>query len=551
MKWIRHSLLAALLAASQTDAAITLSNLSAAQREGTKLVDIYFDAVDSADSSVGVSVAVANGGVELADAATFSGDIGSDVPTGTNLHVVWDGGAGLNDTVTSNLSFTLTVSPAAVSGMGYIPAGTNVVNDPNFSYTLTSGNLFMDATEITKTEWDLVDASAWGVYTSSGSGYGWSHPVQAVSWYEAAAWCNARSVQDGLTPCYYGGTSWFCDFSANGYRLPTVMEWEYAARGGASGWLYPWGNTISTTNANCEVNGYTHPGFGGVTSPVESFAPNGYGLYDMAGNVWEWCWDISGANRLLKGGSFLETPNALRNGHYGLAPPGNQGDFIGFRTVRNAPAPTTQTKTIPFDSRDYELEVVSDHGSPDPMPGVSSFAWMASVTCSIGAVVNEGGTNYTCAGWSGTGSVPAGGTTNAVAVVLSNLVSTITWNWVTDDSDFDGMDDDWERAFFSDLDQAATNDFDGDGQADFAEYIAGTNPTNPASLFELVPGVAGADRIKLEWMHAPGRTYNIYWTPNLQHTPFTNLESNIAYPRNAVTVTPTQAQGFFKADVSK
>jgi len=219
--------------------------------------------------------------------------------------------------------------------------------------------------------------------------------------------------------------------------------------------------------------------------------------------------------------------------------------------VRNAPAPTTQTKTIPFDSRDYELEVVSDHGSPDPMPGVSSFAWMASVTCSIGAVVNEGGTNYTCAGWSGTGSVPAGGTTNAVAVVLSNLVSTITWNWVTDDSDFDGMDDDWERAFFSDLDQAATNDFDGDGQADFAEYIAGTNPTNPASLFELVPGVAGADRIKLEWMHAPGRTYNIYWTPNLQHTPFTNLESNIAYPRNAVTVTPTQAQGFFKADVSK
>lgn len=108
-------------------------------------------------------------------------------------------------------------------------------------------------------------------------------------------WANARSEKEGLVPCYYTddtqttvyrtGTvdvqnDWV-KWIACGYRLPTEVEWEKAARGGAAGHRYPWSATdaIDHSRANYDSGG---------TTPVGSFAPNGYGLYDMAGNVWEW-----------------------------------------------------------------------------------------------------------------------------------------------------------------------------------------------------------------------------------------------------------------------
>jgi formylglycine-generating enzyme required for sulfatase activity len=152
--------------------------------------------------------------------------------------------------------------------------------------------------------------------------------VQTVNWYDVVKWSNARSQQAGLTPVYYtdagltqiytngdpgyGNTNVvYANWMANGYRLPTEAEWEKAARGGLIGQRFPWGpeNTISESQANYQGDpGYfsydlgpagwntnfdTPPWPGGspYTSPVGYFAPNGYGLYDMAGNVWEWCWD--------------------------------------------------------------------------------------------------------------------------------------------------------------------------------------------------------------------------------------------------------------------
>lgn len=160
------------------------------------------------------------------------------------------------------------------------------------------------------------------------------HPVVMVSWYGAVAYANWRSAMEGRVPSYVG---WSGNFAGNGYRLPTEAEWERAARGGQSNpyYRYPWGDTVDGSMANYSDSGdpyesgsypWTTPvGYydGGQTPPGVDMA-NGYGLYDIGGNVWEWCNDRYGAY-LSCNPSPCDNPRGPGNGPYRVLRGGSWG----------------------------------------------------------------------------------------------------------------------------------------------------------------------------------------------------------------------------------
>ena len=248
-------------------------------------------------------------------------------------------------------SFT-TIEEEQIDGMIFVQGGTFEMGDhfnEGYDYELpvhdvTLNSFYIGQYEVTQGEYESL------IYINPAHnfGVGDNYPVYYVTWYNALEYCNALSDQEGLTWCY-DLSDWSCDFSADGYRLPTEAEWEYASRGGVN-WEDDFRYSGTTDNlGDYVVYSENDPGHSEV---VGSKLPNQLDIYDMSGNVWEWCNDWysssyyssspannptgpdSGSFRLKRGGSWRYDAFGCRVAYRYINYPGSSGDCVGFRILR-------------------------------------------------------------------------------------------------------------------------------------------------------------------------------------------------------------------------
>jgi len=233
-----------------------------------------------------------------------------------------------------------------------IPAGSFTMGDERGifeanerpSRTVSLDAFYMSKTEITQAQYqDIIGANPSSSMASA-------QPVEKVTWYDALRFCNALSKSEGLEPVYSdidGNLS--ADFSANGYRLPTEAEWEYACRAGTTTRYYT-GESVGDLGRCAWFSGNAdgHPRNAG------QLEANTFGLQDMHGNVFEWCWDWYGANyygqaentnprgpeggeeKVCRGGSWFVYEYGCRASFRSMLEPDLSGIDIGFRVVRRA-----------------------------------------------------------------------------------------------------------------------------------------------------------------------------------------------------------------------
>ncbi len=253
----------------------------------------------------------------------------------------------------TNQSTPLGPVTSAQAEMVPIPGGRFIMGEKEeidaTPHELAISPFLMDKYPVTQAQFQKImgtNPSRWKVE---------QNPVEQIRWSDAVKFCNQRSELEGLKPCYDLPT-WVCNFEAEGYRLPTEAEWEYACRAGTTT-AYHFGDSPTKLGdyAWYEKNSGGHP------RPVGQKKPNPWGLYDMNGNVWQWCHDLykvdyyqespkedprgpkTGETRVVRGGAFRFSEETCRPAYRYNENPGYADvcfgyDIYGFRCVRRAPA---------------------------------------------------------------------------------------------------------------------------------------------------------------------------------------------------------------------
>ncbi|MDD2230854.1 MAG: SUMF1/EgtB/PvdO family nonheme iron enzyme [Candidatus Cloacimonetes bacterium] len=354
-------------------------SVTASQRtDASKKVDIYYNVSHYMPVTVSLQASYDNEQSWSLSCNLISGDVGANISPGNGKHIVWDVLAEHPNVIYEHVRFKVFANdgqtPPAPANFVFIPSGSFIMGDsygvgssselPTHNVTLNS--YFIGKYEVTQSEW----ASIMGSNPASGYGRGDNYPVYYISWYAILKYCNLRSIAEGLAPVYSingstnpvdwgavptsGSGTWnaaICYWSANGYRLPTEAEWEYAARCATNtpDYLYSGSDDINAV-------AWYGSNSSNITHLVGTKAPNGFDLYDMSGNVRELCWDFyedsyyssspsnnptgpsSGSQRVIRGGYWYNSAIRCRIAdRMGYLPYSSYGtySFAGFRLCRS------------------------------------------------------------------------------------------------------------------------------------------------------------------------------------------------------------------------
>jgi formylglycine-generating enzyme required for sulfatase activity len=236
-------------------------------------------------------------------------------------------------------------------GMVLVQGGTFKMGSTEGKYgekivhPVTLTDFYIGKFEITQEEWKAT----MGNYPAERIGV--KTPISFVDWYGAVEYCNKRSRMEGLTPCYTGSQDRItCNFDAEGYRLPTEAEWEYAARGGIKSRHFKYSGSNDINEVGLCIDNLSL-----YFEPVGKRKANELGIYDMSGNMWEWCWDwydfdyyktgagknlrgpMTGIRRVIRGGSWFVTKECQWSTFRFYEAPHRKNTRIGFRVVRSVP----------------------------------------------------------------------------------------------------------------------------------------------------------------------------------------------------------------------
>lgn len=263
--------------------------------------------------------------------------------------------------------------PQEIPGMAFVQGGSFIMGDDfnlgteggKPTHTVSLSPFYIGMSEVTQADWERVmgyNPSKWRDP---------NRPVESISWYEAITYCDKLSILEGLTPCY-NSALWSTgrrsysnqisiNYGADGYRLPTEAEWEFAARGGT--------NDIPSRFAGGDNHlefAWTESNSGGRTSVVKMLKPNELGIYDMSGNVWEWCWDWyapydneslndplgppRGNLRTLRGGSYIYNSGLCLVSFRSYRAPSAAFENIGFRVCRSLGSSSSKSYTNQADA---------------------------------------------------------------------------------------------------------------------------------------------------------------------------------------------------------
>lgn len=352
--------------------------MTAAQRtDGTYMVDVYYDLQDTDNDLLTMTLMVsADGGTTWnVSCDLLSGDIGANISPGTNKHIIWNLGTE-HPNIIAYYHFKITADdgniPPVPGGFVLVPDGTFTMgratgtgdSDELPTHSVTLSSFYIGKYEVTQSEYQAI----MGSNPAHNYGVGTNYPVYFVKWYSVIKYCNLRSMNEGLTPVYTisgstnpanwgsvptsNNSTWnaaICNWAANGYRLPTEAEWEYAARGATNDpdYLYSGSDDINA------VAWYEGNNSSSGCKPVGNKAPNALGIYDMSGNLFEWCWDwygssyyssststnptgpANGSGRIQRGGAWFYVASGCRVADRSITfSPSGGNAWVGFRLCR-------------------------------------------------------------------------------------------------------------------------------------------------------------------------------------------------------------------------